>query len=168
MALEGFERLEKDLFMIRDIIFSNKNIQKMIYYSDSDPLSKADPDSNKVSEHIFLSPVFDTTREPFNKHTFISITMNNTELSEEDVTHYAGVRINVFSKLELWNLDNERIRPLAIGTELIKILHDIKLSSSHKLFYLMADLVTVDETTAGYTFLFGLMDAGGDVDGELY
>ena len=75
----------------------------------------------------------------------------------------------MFSKLELWELDDERVRPLTIASEIIKILDQIKLKSSHKLFYISADLTVLNNgDMAGYTLLFGIQDGGGDSDAVLY
>lgn len=77
-------------------------------------------------------------------------------------------RINVFSEMDLWELDEDRVRPLAILSKMIEILDQKKLKSSHKLFYISSDLTTLDKNIAGYTALFGIVDGGGDSDEELY
>ena len=77
--MEGLQRIEQDVYAIRDRLYANKTIAKLLYYSDSSALKSADIDRSHISNHIFVSPVFDTTKEPFNKHTFISITVANTE-----------------------------------------------------------------------------------------
>lgn len=167
--MEGLQRIEQDIYAIRDRLYTNKIIAKLLYYSDSNALKGAYVDRSQIDNHIFVSPVFDTTKEPFNKHTFISITVANTEWDDEDSTHLAAYRINVFSKIELWELDDERVRPLTIASEIIKILDQIKLKSSHKLFYISADLTVLNNgDMAGYTLLFGIQDGGGDSDAVLY
>lgn len=77
--MEGLQRIEQDIYEIRDRIYTNETIAKLLYYSDSNALEGADVDLSQIDNHIFVSPVFDTTKEPFNKHTFISVTVANTE-----------------------------------------------------------------------------------------
>lgn len=167
MALDGLERIEQDLFQIRHKIIANEKIRKLVYYSGKNALSQANVEVNLTKEHIFVTPVFDTTKEPFNKMTFISIILPNTEWDDEMSSHLATIRINVFSKIENWELDNDSIRTLQITSEIIRDLSDIKLKSSHKLFYLSSDLTTLNDLYAGYTILFGIQDGGGE-DAELY
>lgn len=167
MAITGLWRIEEDLFNVRLYLIRNEEIQKLIYYTGSDALSKDTPPFDSVYKHIFVTPVFDTTKEPFNKTTFISIIVPETEWDDEDQAHLATIRINVFSKIENWTLDDNKIRVFQIISRIIEMFDGKKLESSHKLFYLSSDLTTLNETYAGYTVLFGVRDGGGE-DVELY
>ena len=166
--MKGLERIEKDIYSIRDYLAKDDEISKLLFYPTRNALQRDNVSASLINEYIFLSPVFDTTREPFDKNTFISITLANTEWNDEDGTHMGAFRINVFSEIDLWELDEDRVRPLAILSKMIEILDQKKLKSSHKLFYISSDLTTLDKNIAGYTALFGIVDGGGDSDEELY
>ena len=77
--MKSLERIEKDLYSVRDYLGKDDEIKKLLYYPTRNALQQENVSANLINEYIFLSPVFDTTREPFDKNTFISITLANTE-----------------------------------------------------------------------------------------
>lgn len=159
--IDGFERIEKDLYNVRAMLLSSSEIRKLLVYTSPNALESIEPSVSQASPFIFLSPVFKTNQEPYNKTTFISITISESSYNKEEAKHDVDLRINIFSKTENWELDNGRIRVLAIASEVIKKLHAKKLKSSQKLEYISTAYMNIDENYQGYSLLFTTIDGGG-------
>jgi hypothetical protein len=71
------------------------------------------------------------------------------------------VKINVFTRTELWKLNDTKIRPLEIANLIVKRLNNQKLSTSHKLYFSQTDVVVLNENVSGYSIVFHLEEGSG-------
>lgn len=92
------ENVQDTIFQIRQIIKIDENIRKLLYYGTSDALSKDTVDIATINDYIFLSPVMDTTKDPFNKHCFITITLTNINETDEEPLLLGEIRVNVIAQ----------------------------------------------------------------------
>lgn len=152
---------QKDIFEIKARLSANSEIRKLLYYNGSNALSGAEVLIGTISPYIYVSPVINTNVEPYNKNNFISIVLEQSEYDDEDSIQKGLLRINAISRTENWELDNNKVRPLAITSEIVDILNNIKLSSSHKITYISIEFIVINENLQGYTILLDLIDGGG-------
>lgn len=155
------ENVQDTIFQIRQIIKTDENIRKLLYYGTSDALSKNSIDIAAVDDYIFLSPVMDTTREPFNKHCLITITLTNINETDEEPLLLGEIRVNVIAQNNVWELNNNKIRPIEISDRIIEKINYMKFDSSHKLEFDKIDLVILDKNITGYSITFNISEGSG-------
>lgn len=156
-----FVNLEKSIFQIRTFIESEKDIRKLLVIDSSDALDKEVPTLAQTREHILLSPVFDVTEPPYDKNTTMTIVLSKGVYDDEAVLLNGIIKINVLTRTELWELDNNKIRPLEIVNLIIKRLNNQKVSASHKINFEQIDIAILNENVSGYTILFHLEEGSG-------
>ena len=101
---------------------------------------------------------------PFEKNTIVSISLTRGN-HDDGINSYKRnkVCINILTRSPLWELNNNKIRPLEIGNYIIEELNNKKISPSHKLFFSSLELAILDEEVNGYTLTF-LMEEGAGLD----
>ena len=97
--MNALDNLQYILFQIEQLIKSDEGIRKLLYYTTTDALTKTDIDQSLISDRIFFSPVFDNTKEPFNKATFITITWTRIVDEDDEALINGVIRINVMVEL---------------------------------------------------------------------
>lgn len=156
-----FDNIQKAIFEIRSLIQANPEVRKMVYFDGANALSQAAPTIAEVKDHFTISAVFDVTKPPFTKNTIISIALTNSAYEEDSVLMSGVVRINVLTRSSLWEMENNKIRPLEIANIIVETLNNKKISASHKLFFSDIDLAVVDQEVNGYTLSFFLEEGAG-------
>lgn len=155
-----FDNIQTTIYQIRSIIKNNASVRKLIYYDIDDPLSQADVPVSQIEDCIFLSPVFDTAVAPYDKTTFITISIS--KLRETDDQIYIGVvRVNILSQLNLWPIANNKIRVLELVNQINSTLNNQKFASSNKLTFDQIELVVLDKNISGYSMVFDLTEGSG-------
>ncbi len=158
--MNGFERIQESLFAIRTVVLGNEGIRKLLCFDVRNPLQQNPPTFTKALEHTQMSPIFNVNVEPYNKNTFITFVISKGDLDENN-SHEVAIRISIISRNSLWELESNKIRPLEIASEIVKILENRKVSASHKLIYEAMQLVVLNEDYSGYNVQFTLIDGGG-------
>ncbi len=156
-----FKNLQTSLYQIKGLIKSNTNIGKLLYYSTADALSKTDISPIVINDFIYLSPVFDTTLEPYDKVNFISINLASIDASQDDTLFDGILRINIMSQNVIWEINENKIRPIEIMDEIHTLLQNTKFDISHKLNFLESELVVLDKNISGYIMLFAIIEGSG-------
>lgn len=155
------DNIQKSIFEIRSLIQTNSEVRKMVYFDGADALSQQTPTITQVKDHFTVSAVFDITKPPFTKNTIVSISLSSGSAVEDLVSISGTVRINVLTKSSLWELENNKIRPLEISNVIIDLLDNKKISASHKLGFQDIDLAVIDEDVNGYTLTFYIEEGVG-------
>lgn len=156
-----FENLEKAIFEIRTLIESEKNIRKLLVIDSANALEQGTPDVSDARKHILLAPVFDITEPPYDKNTIMTIVLSKGKYDSDAVLLNGMIKINVLTRTELWELDNNKIRPLEIANNLISVLENRKVSVSHKLYFTNIDIAILNENVSGYSIIFQLEEGSG-------
>ena len=156
-----FDNIQKAIFEIRSLIQASPEVRKMIYYDGANALSQSAPDIQDTKEHFVVSAVFDVTKPPFTKNTIISISLTNGSFEDDLVLLSGVVRINVLTRSTLWELDENKIRPLEIASIIVEALNHKKISASHKLSFSDIDLAVIDQEVNGYTLSFFIEEGVG-------
>lgn len=152
--------IQKALYQIKSLIINNEEIQKLLYYTSADCLELNALTSDAVEDRVVLFPVFNTTKEPFNSSSFITIQI--VTLSDDEESSMKGIlRINIMSHNNLWEINNSKIRPLKIIDVLISILDGTKFSISNKLHFSNMQLAVLGEDVSGYIIIFDILEGSG-------
>lgn len=155
------KNIQKAIFEIRSLIQSIPEVRKLVYYDTKNALGEKVPSIADTQEHFTVSAVFDITEPPFDKNTIVSIAYKKGNYDDEKVMMTGMININVLTKSQLWEINENKIRPLEIVNYIVDKLSNIKLSTSHKLFLVGIDLALLSENTNGYTVAFILEEGGG-------
>jgi len=134
--MSKLDLVEQVIYQIKTQVQNNSKIRKLLLYDTVDALEiAAEVPFVKANDYIVVSPIFDMTKEPFNKNTIISIAITKALKAKEEKIFNGMIKINVLTHSELWPLDNNKIRPLEISSILIDLLDEAKMASSHKLVF---------------------------------
>jgi hypothetical protein len=159
--IDGFDRFQTALYQIKQLLLSELKIRQLLVNDDYSPYIAGAVTIEAAKNYIFLAPVFNTNIEPYNKNTFITIILEKDDFDEDSVSHDVAVTINCFSQTVLWEIDNQKIRPLELASLITKKLNGQKLSTSHKIDYINFDSVVLNENIQGFSLGFFLRDGAG-------
>jgi hypothetical protein len=162
--MKMFERVQEGIFQIRQLIWASEDLRKLVYYDTPTALTSTPvPTIVQVTPHIVVAAIFDVTEPPFDKNTIISIVLNRGNYDEENVLLRGIIKITVLTRSEIWELSNNKIRPLEISNIIIDKLNNQKISPSHKLLFSNIELAILNEDVNGYTISF-LLEEGSGLD----
>ena len=156
-----FDLIQQSLFEIKAKLRANQEIGKLVFYDTKNALSETAPSAAQIDPKIRVTAIFDITEEPYDHNTFITIVATKIQSDEENKNFNAIVRINVISKAQLWELDNNKIRPLEIANIVATELDNYKATASHKIYFHSAELIVLDGNTNGYGLIFHLLEGSG-------
>jgi len=161
MSVKMFDNVQKAIFEIRSAIESDKDIRKMLFIDTKNALEQEAPTIQDVRSHIVVSAVFDITEPPFDKNTIMTIALHKALYDSDSVLLNGMIKINVLTRSELWELDNNKIRPLEIANNIVKLLDNRKVSASHKLYFNNIEIAILNENVNGYSIIFYLEEGSG-------
>lgn len=156
-----FGNIQTAIYEIQTIILSEQNIRKLLFIDSTNALDQEAPTISQAQEHIILAPVFDITEPPYDKNTIMTIVLQKGVYDDESVLLNGILKVNVFTRTELWKLNSSKIRPLEIANLVVKKLNNQKVSTSHKLYFNQADIVVLNEDVSGYSIVFHLEEGSG-------
>lgn len=161
--MKYFDLIQNSLFEIKGIIRSNENIRKLVFYDSADALSLSTPSAAQADPKIRVTAVFDITEPPYDHNTFVTVVATKIQANPEEQYFNSVIRINIITQAQLWELDNDKVRPLEIANNIVSSLENYKTVSgtSHKLFFKSMDLVVLDGNINGYGLVFHLLEGSG-------
>lgn len=153
--------VQKAIYEIKTQVQNDKDIRKLLLHDVDNALSGSDTTYAQAEDYIVVAPIFDMTKEPFNKNTIISVALVRGVQEEEKEIMTGMLKINVLTQSGLWKLTNNKIRPLEIGNLIINVLDGFKMATSHKLVFDSIELAVLNENINGYSINFYLNDGSG-------
>jgi len=158
-----FDLIQKSLFEIKTQIRNNSDIRKLVFYDTTDALSQTAPSIQDIDTKVSVTAVFDITEPPYDHNTFITIVATKIQPDLDSQIFNAGIRINVITQAQLWEIDTNKIRPLEISNIIVSMLDNYKAVSgaSHKLYFKGAELIVLDGNVNGYGLMFHLLEGSG-------
>lgn len=161
-----FRNFEKLFYQIKTTLLNSADLKRLVFYNTSDALSLVEPTYEEASISIYTKPiiyVYDDSPE-FGISSFISIGL--IEGLGLDGSLQASIKITVACDRQIWNINNERIRPLAISSIIVDTLDNKKFDVAGKLIWRVVTEVFFNNDLVGYTMLFDITDEKGDVVNE--
>lgn len=161
-----FENFEKLFYQIKNKLLDSPDLKKLVFYNTKDALNRAEPILAEASASIYIKPVIYVYEDSpeIGISSFISIGLIEAQVLEASVE--ASIKISVACDREVWELDNNRVRPLAILTEIEKQLNKQKFDTAGQLILRIIKEVYYNNELVGYAALFDIIDEQGDVVNE--
>ena len=158
--------IESLFFEIKNLLSSDEVIKKLLFYNDSDALEKVTPTLADVESHFFIKPiiyVYEDSPEA-NINNFLSIGYVKGTPLEGSTRHM--LKISVASERRLWELKDNKIRPLRIANKVIEKINKRKFGPATILKLDDIREVHFSNDLVGYILLFELWDEQGDIVNE--
>lgn len=162
--MQSFENLQTAMFEIYQTLVNNIEIRKLLFHDVENALELSAPKFSAIKEHIILSPIFDSTKPPYNKNTMITLALTRSVYDSDDVILNSIIKINVLTKSDLWVLKSNKLRLFEIIKNINNLIHDKKFATSHKLSFKQMELSILDEDLSGYSLSFLLEEGSGMVE----
>lgn len=157
MRVQNYERpqssflsVEKDMGIIIDNILKNPRIQRLLYYTSADALSKPDLDDDQklslLEHNIKIVPKITVDNVEYN---YLLISFNNFIQSSNPEFRDNVIEFDIVCHLENWQLKDFQLRPFKIAAELDYMFNKKRLTGIGLLEFLSAqEKVLSDEYAA--------------------
>ena len=157
MRVQNYERpqssflsVEKDMGIIIDNILKNPRIQRLLYYTSADALSKPDLDDDQklslLEHNIKIVPKITVDNVEYN---YLLINFNNFIESSNPEFRDNVIEFDIVCHLENWQLKDFQLRPFKIAAELDYMFNKKRLTGIGLLQFLSAqEKVLSDEYAA--------------------
>lgn len=154
---DNFQVVGENLITISNMLLSNKNVTKLLYYTSKTPLSGIDLTEleldSMMNKNIRLVPkVPDENSE---KGSFIIILLDNyTVDSQNESSLIVNLRFDVVCPMDEWLINEKSLRPFLILSEVKAMFDGFKIKGIGKLRFNGIQRIVMTEIYAGYTMLF--------------
>lgn len=145
-----------DIIRMMKIFNNNVNIRKLLYYIESDAMSRDSVDSNItfVDKSINRIPLIPLENKLGYPSSYIYINLLVADNNEDDNVVTTDIGIDIVSPLGQWIID-EGIRPLMIGNEINKIIKN-QFNQVSGMKYRLTQIINVklSDELFGYRLVF--------------
>ena len=160
-----FRNYEKIFYEIKNTLLDSDIFKKLVFYNTPDSLNKTVPTKSEAEKAIYIKPiiyVYEDSPE-FGLSTFISIGLVESIILDGSIN--SSIKISVACDRKIWELNENRVRPLAILSE-ISNLDNLKLETAGKLVLRLVKEIYFNNDLVGYTALFEVLEEKGSVVNE--
>lgn len=160
-----FTNFEKIFYQIKNKLLDSPDFKKLVFYNTPDALSRPEPSFEESSQSVYIKPiiyVYDDSPE-YGISTFVSIGLIESMVFDGFLS--SSIKVSVACDRTIWEMDNYKVRPLAILSEIAK-LDEVKLDVAGKLSLKVIKEVYYNNDLVGYTALFDINEEKGDVVNE--
>lgn len=161
----SFISVEKDMGTIVDMMFKNKRLKKLLYYTSKDCLQKPElttEQENKLIQdgYIRMIPKVYVDREILN---YIIITFDNY-IPNQTNPYYRDntITFDIICHLDQWQLKDFQLRPYKIAAELDTLFNDKKLSGIGELKFVAGNQISINDEFAGFSLTYLAIHADDD------
>ena len=156
------ERFESTMGAMRTKLLKDEMLRKLLYHDSNNALQMLPPTEQEVQDYITLKPIFDfENKKNYDKNSSINIYMTSVDPQLDNVTADAIIQVNVVCNIDIWDLVNNKIRPVQIANRIITLLNNQKFTASNSLVFNSLDNLIVSKHMVGYALLFELTDGSG-------
>jgi hypothetical protein len=160
----SFLSMEKDMSIIVKKILENKRIQKLLYYTDKDPLSHSDLTDEQVLElfgkNIKSVPKLLVDESVLN---YIFINFDNFTTNQNNPQFRDNlVEFDIVCHFSQWQLKDFQMRPYRIAAEIDSMLNNKRLTGIGLLQFEGAVQVNYTDELCGVCLLYRAIHGGED------
>ena len=165
----SFLSVEKDLEIITNRIFKNTRLQRLLYYTTPDALSKKDLTEEQRLElfekNIKIVPKLVIDNEVLN---YIMIGFANFVPNPENPEFRNNfISFDIICHFDQWKLkDSFALRPYRIAAELDTMLDHQHLTGIGELNFVSANHVVIDDEYAGISLIYNTIHGEEDKKGQ--
>lgn len=161
-----FRKFENLFYEIHNALLNSADLKKLVFYNSSNALSLAEPTDEEASKSLYIKPIIYVYEDSPEKgiSSFISIGLVEAIILEGSIR--ATIKVSVACDRNIWTMDNYRVRPLAILSEIEKQLDGQKFGLAGKLSMGVAKEIYFNNDLVGFVVLFDINEEKGDVVNE--
>lgn len=154
---DNFQVVGENLITISNMLLSNKNITKLLYYTSKTPLSEIDLTEleldSMMNKNIRLVPK--VPDEKTEKGSFIIVLLDNyTVDSQNESSLVMNLRFDIVCPMDEWLINEKSLRPFLIVSEIKSIFNGFKIKGIGKLRFNGIQRIVMSDIYAGYTVSF--------------
>lgn len=152
----SFLSMDKDLSIIISWILKNKNLKKLLYYTNKDPLSEnplnEEEEATLLEKNIVIVPSFEINNEVLNRLVigFDNFIPNDT--NPEFRNNY--VYFDIICHFNQWQLPDLQLRPYRIAAEIDSMFDKKHLSGIGVLEFITCEYFPINDEFAGLTLVY--------------
>jgi hypothetical protein len=162
--MTNIENLDKVVFEIKTILLKNENFKKLLKYNTPDALAGAAVQKSEVVDFVKTSPALYMVEEDLDLslNTFAVIYIPTISFSDKlnDVTYM----VDLFTRKEILELDNNKLRLHQMLSEASKSLDNQRISFAGRLHLISATYVVVGNRYVGFQLEINVIDEAVEND----
>jgi hypothetical protein len=162
--MSNINRLDKTIMEIKKMLLKNESFRKLIYFNTPDSLSNQAPTQLEVQDFIFTTPsiYMEEDDNSFRLNTFAVIYVPVIDFSKElnDITFI----IDLFTKKELIELDNNQLRLHQLVTEVYETLDNKRVSLAGRIEFSNASYINMGNRYIGFQVEMSIVDQAAEND----
>ena len=159
----SFMAVDKDLQIITTWMLKNKNLCKMLYYTDRDALDRpALTEEQKVNlfgKQIKIVPKIYVDGSVL---TYVIISMDNFTKSENPEFRDNIISFDIICHFDQWQLKDFQLRPYRIAAEIDSMFDNKRLTGIGELHFMGANQIILNDEFAGLTLMYESIHGGED------
>lgn len=157
------ERIESTLAAIKTKLLSDEKLRKLLFHDSNNALNMLAPSELEVDNYITLKPIFEfENKEEYNQNSIVNVYVTEIIPTDNETSFTGVLQINVACNIDIWDLLDNKIRPIQICNRIIKLLNKKKFTISNNLeLSNMTDLI-INKKMIGYALLFEITDGSGE------
>lgn len=159
------ERIEQTIAAVKTKIINDEDVRKLLFHDSNNALNMLAPTVLETDSYITTKPVYEfENKNEYNQNSMVNIYMIEI-VPTDDVKAFVGaLQVNVTCNLDIWDLLDNKIRPIQICDRIIKLVHNQKFYLSNKLRLTNVTDLIVNKKMVGYALLFEITDGSGTQD----
>lgn len=159
-------RIQSTMAAIRTKLKNDEVIRRLLCCDGEDALLlEGVPPIETMNKYITLRPVFEfENKEDWDQNSMINIYMTEATPFEEDKALTAIVQINVVCNQDVWDLVDDKSRPIELVNRIEKLVNGVKFTASNKLVLNTVTDLIINKKVFGYALLFEITDGSGEKD----
>lgn len=156
------ERIEQTIAAIKTKIINDEDVRKLLFHDSNNALNMLAPTVLETDSYVTTKPIYEfENKNEYNQNSMVNVYMIEVVPTDDIKAFVGAIQINITCNLDIWNLLDNKIRPLQIADRIIKLIHNQKFHLSNKITLRnMTDLI-VNKTMVGYALLFEVTDGSG-------
>ena len=162
--MTNMNKLDKTIFEMKKMLLKNESFKKLLYYNTPDSLSQSVPTLAQVADLVKTTPAIymEEDENQFELNTFAVIYVPIIDFSAQlnDITFV----VDVFTKKELIELDNNKLRLHQLVTEIYETLDNKRVSLAGRIQFSNASYVNMGNRYIGFQIEMSVIDEAAEND----
>lgn len=159
----SFMSVDKDLSLITSWMLKNKNLCKMLYYTDRDALDR--PNLTEEQKYSLMNKQIKIVPKIYVDSSvlaYIIISMDNFTPSENPQFRDNIITFDIICHFDQWHLQDFQLRPYRIAAELDSMFNNEHLTGIGELHFIGASQIILNDEFAGLTLMYQAVHGGED------
>lgn len=159
----SFMAVDKDLQLITEWMMKNKNLCKMLYYTDRDALDRPALSSAQKADlfgkQIKIVPKLYVDGSVL---AYVIISMDNFTRSANPEFRDNIISFDIVCHFDQWQLKDFQLRPYRIAAEIDSMFDNKRLTGIGELHFVGANQIILNDEFAGLTLMYEAIHGGED------